>query len=205
LFLDEIAEIPPEVQPILLRALQERKISPVGEIREIDIDVRIISATNADMTRRIAQGLFREDVYYRLAGLNIQIPPLRERSEDIPELLLHLYRRHGGSGPLPLDKDEIDKWQTYHWPGNIRQLENQLLYRIASGCRDIFIDSGKIYGAANDDALLEKLLQGRDFNHIKKMIYDYALDKSKGHIRKAAKLLGVSPSSVCQYAKTRSI
>lgn len=129
LFLDEVGDLPIHMQVKLLRAIQERKIRPVGHSQEIDVDVRIISATHRDLQQLIAQGKFREDLYYRLNVIEIDVPALRERRDDIPALaetlLVRISERHG----LPhtqLSRDALRTLISYDFPGNIRELENIL-------------------------------------------------------------------------------
>jgi two-component system NtrC family response regulator len=123
LFLDEVGELPIELQPKLLRALQERTVEPVGGADPIKIDVRVAAATNSDMEKAIAEGHFREDLYYRLAVIPIHLPPLRERRVDIPLLLRHFIAKHGGQ-TVRFAAETVEVLQRYPWPGNVRELEN---------------------------------------------------------------------------------
>jgi len=123
LFLDEVGELPLDLQPKLLRALQERVIVPVGGTKEQRLDVRIVTATNLDMEQAIADGIFREDLYYRLAVIPIHLPPLRQRRDDIPLLLRHFCSKHGASR-ISFDKLTLAALTSYAWPGNVRELEN---------------------------------------------------------------------------------
>jgi two-component system NtrC family response regulator len=123
LFLDEVAELPLELQPKLLRALQERVIAPVGGTKEERMDVRVVAATNLDVEKAVAEGSFREDMYYRLAVIPIHLPPLRERPEDIPLLLRHFCIKHG-AGQVTFEKQSLAAMKNYDWPGNVRELEN---------------------------------------------------------------------------------
>ena len=126
LILDEIGEMPASVQPKLLRALQEGEIQPLGGTIE-RVDVRIVASTNRDLAADVRTGRFREDLYYRLAVVELVVPPLRERRTDIPGLAAEFGRRYGekfGLGPLALDRDLIDALVGEDWPGNVRQLEN---------------------------------------------------------------------------------
>jgi transcriptional regulator with GAF, ATPase, and Fis domain len=127
LFLDEVGEIPLELQGKLLRVLQEGQFSPVGSDAVNDVDVRVIAATNKDLKAAVAGGTFREDLYYRLNVFPMQLPPLRERKEDIPELAGHFLRmtasRRNDQG-LVLRKKDVAALQAYDWPGNIRELQN---------------------------------------------------------------------------------
>ncbi len=122
LFLDEIGELPVELQPKLLRALQEQQIEPVGGVTET-VNVRVIAATNRDLEQAMLDGGFREDLYYRLAVVPIEIPPLRERREDIPQLLQFCLQKQSHGAQVKLSKQLIDCLQNYDWPGNVRELE----------------------------------------------------------------------------------
>jgi two-component system NtrC family response regulator len=123
LFLDEVGELPLELQPKLLRALQERTIVPVGGTKEHKLDVRIVTATNLDIEAAMTNGIFREDLYYRLAVIPIHLPPLRLRRDDIPLLLRHFCIKHC-AGNVSFDKQSLAQLSTYSWPGNVRELEN---------------------------------------------------------------------------------
>ncbi|HXQ51974.1 MAG TPA: nitrogen regulation protein NR(I) [Stellaceae bacterium] len=133
LFLDEIGDMPPEAQTRLLRVLQQGEFTTVGGRAPIRADVRIIAATHRDLRQLIRQGLFREDLFYRLNVVPIRLPPLRERSEDIAALVRHFFTLAGGEG-LPmktLDNQAMERLKTYRWPGNVRELEN-LVRRLAA-------------------------------------------------------------------------
>lgn len=127
LFLDEISELPLAMQTRLLRVLEERRVRPVGSEREIPVDVRIIAASNRDLATAVAAGRFRQDLYFRLAVVDIRIPPLRERSEDIPDLMRHfmeLLSVQLGVAPLALSHGLVSSLAAYAWPGNVRELRN---------------------------------------------------------------------------------
>jgi two-component system response regulator HydG len=128
LFLDEVGDIAPEVQNKLLRVLQEREVKPVGGDVFVKIDVRILAATNKDLKAEVARGRFREDLYYRLAVVPIQLPPLRERLEDLAQLVAYFLSRRRGAGPRPhaIAPAALERLRGYSWPGNIRELENVL-------------------------------------------------------------------------------
>jgi two-component system NtrC family response regulator len=123
IFLDEVGDLPVELQPKLLRALQEREIEPVGGTGTRKLDVRVVAATNSDMTEACAAGRFREDLYYRLAVIEVALPPLRARSEDIPLLMKH-FTGSFGAPAVAFDADALAAFQVYAWPGNVRELEN---------------------------------------------------------------------------------
>ncbi len=127
LFLDEIGDISANTQVKLLRALQERRIRPVGDNREVDIDVRVLAATNQDLQRRVRDGLFREDFYYRINVIHLHVPPLRDRREDIPELARHFVVRacaRLGTETKLIHRDAMSVLEHWLWPGNVRELEN---------------------------------------------------------------------------------
>ena len=126
LFLDEIGDIAPEVQNKLLRVLQEREVKPVGGDTFVKIDVRIFAATNKDLRALVQKGTFREDLFYRLAVVPIELPPLRERTADIPPIVAAILRRRRSAGPRPSEiaPSALAKLSRYGWPGNIRELEN---------------------------------------------------------------------------------
>ncbi len=127
LFLDEVGELPLTMQVKLLRALQERRIRPVGDNREMEVDVRIIAATNRDLEKLLKAGQFREDLYYRLNVIHLHVPPLRERREDIPELARHFAIRACTRLKVPIKHihpDVMSVLENYPWPGNVRELEN---------------------------------------------------------------------------------
>jgi transcriptional regulator with PAS, ATPase and Fis domain len=124
-FLDEVGETPLATQVKLLRALQEREIIPVGGTQAVKIDCRLVAATNADLDKEVAEGRFRADLFYRLNVIPIQLPPLRQRRDDIPLLVDHFLKRHAGGGvEKSVNKDALDLIMKHDWPGNVRELEN---------------------------------------------------------------------------------
>ncbi len=125
LFLDEIGEMPVKLQARLLRVLQEGEIHPLGSARPRKVDVRIIAATNVDIEQALAEKLFREDLFYRLNGLRLSLPPLRERPEDIP-LLTERFLRDAGREDFPVSTEAMHLLLHHHWPGNVRELENTI-------------------------------------------------------------------------------
>jgi len=129
LFLDEVGELPLEMQVKLLRVLQEGEVDPIGSKRTIPVDVRIISATNRDLAEAVQDGTFREDLYYRLNVFPIAVPPLRERREDISALVEHFVRRFNAQERLNISgatSDTLELLKAYDWKGNVRQLENTI-------------------------------------------------------------------------------
>jgi DNA-binding NtrC family response regulator len=129
LFLDEIAEIGLDVQPKLLRFLETHEIHPLGEPQPVKVDVRVIAATNAPLEQLVAEGRLREDLFYRLNVVRLRLPPLRERREEIPPLVEHYLRRFGDEqkkGRLTLSDEALEYLLLYAWPGNVRQLANEV-------------------------------------------------------------------------------
>jgi two-component system NtrC family response regulator len=122
IFLDEVGDLPMSMQVKILRVLQNREVDKVGELRPIKVDIRVVAATNRDLDKMVADGTFREDLYYRLAVVAIQMPPLRERTEDIPRLVDHFIAKYGGRATV--DPGVWSIFNRYAWPGNIRELEN---------------------------------------------------------------------------------
>lgn len=143
LFLDEIGEVPLSLQAKLLAAIQEKKIMRIGGSRQVDVDVRIIAATNKTLEEEVAAGRFRKDLFFRLNVFPIRVPPLRERREDIPvlaEIFLHRFARKCGKIVVPLTREGISLLQSYDWPGNVRELENfieRAVIRATGGAIDV--------------------------------------------------------------------
>lgn len=129
LFLDEVADLPLDMQVKLLRAIQEKAVRPLGAQRELNVDVRILSATHNDLSRMVQEGRFRDDLFYRINVIELKVPPLRERREDIPVLVEHVLGRLAGqlgTGPRHLTGEAMERLTSYHFPGNVRELENIL-------------------------------------------------------------------------------
>ncbi|HEX4954335.1 MAG TPA: sigma-54 dependent transcriptional regulator [Thermoanaerobaculia bacterium] len=212
LFLDEVGEMTPAMQVKLLRALQERRVRRVGGTREEEVDVRIIAATNRDLEQRIASGDFREDLYYRINVIPIDLPPLRQRREDIPYLVDHFIRKYCTElhlEPKSISVDAMRVLEAYDWPGNVRELENVIerTLALASGetitARDLpsnlatrrreRVDIAELPEEGLDlEAFLEDL-RGR--------LMAQALDRSGGVQTQAADLLRMSFRSFRYYAK----
>jgi transcriptional regulator with PAS, ATPase and Fis domain len=134
IFLDEIGDLPLDVQPKLLRFLEQGEILPVGDTRPQQVDVRVVAATNADLEGRVTEGKFREDLFYRLSVIRIMVPPLRERREEIPHLSTYFLReasdRLGKTG-VTLSPETLDLFDAFPWPGNVRQLRNEVQRAVA--------------------------------------------------------------------------
>jgi len=205
LFLDEVADLPLHMQVKLLRVVQEKTVRPIGESREEMIDVRILSATHKNLADLVQQGLFREDLFYRINVIELRVPSLRERASDIPEIaeaVLHRLGRRGNTEPPQLEQGAVELLQTYPFPGNVRELEN-VLERALTLCGDglITADHIKLRGAARPPATetaqptssadgggaLGEKLEDMERDAIIK-----ALEKTRYNKTAAAKLLGMS-------------
>jgi len=230
IFLDEIGDIAPSVQNKLLRVLQEREIKPVGGDHFVKVDVRVIAATNKDLKALVAKGEFREDLYWRLAVVPMQVPPLRERREDIPILAAHLLARRRGAAkafagdesryPTKISPGAMSLLTRYHWPGNIRELEN-VLSRAAILCdgdqirSDDLVQAGLTLSRSPSvahPAAIAAPLEGNGERPLKAMVEDAvraverqaigdALQRAQGSPTKAAKLLGISRASIYNKIK----
>ena len=140
LFLDEIGDVPPATQVKLLRVLQEREFERLGSTRTVKIDVRLVAATNRDLRAALEQGTFREDLYYRLNVVPIDIAPLRERKEDIPELVklfIARFSADSGKNVIGIAPDAVQILLAYHWPGNVRELQNVIERACALAARPV--------------------------------------------------------------------
>jgi two-component system response regulator HydG len=193
LFLDEIADMPLALQAKLLRALQDKAIRPVGRDEEVRVDLRIISATNRDLTRLVREGRFREDLYYRLAVIPIRLPSLRERAEDVPLLARHfLDRAAAGAGKRfeGFDEGALAWLLTHGWPGNVRELEN-VVERAATLGRGPLITLADLRtefaAAGGADTTLRPTLAQLERQYVERV-----LQENRGDKRAAARVLGVS-------------
>ena len=205
IFLDEIADLPVSLQVKLLRVIQEKEFERVGGEKTIKVDVRIIAATNKDLKQSVKEGIFREELYYRLNVIEINIPPLRERIEDIPQLADYFIKKYADYNNFRvkgITKDALDMLLEYSYPGNIRELEN-IIQRILVTCSKEMIDvedvpyeiqvkgSGTISGEG-----LSARTDEYEMNIIKN-----ALEETKGNKLKAAELLKISRTSLIAKAK----
>ncbi len=200
LFIDEVGDIPADVQVKLLRVLQFGTFEPVGESKSLEADVRIISATNQDLENRILDGSFRVDFYYRLNVIEIFLPPLRKRREDIPllvEYFIPKYAERNRSSVRGITHEALDRLMKYPFPGNIRELEN-IVERAVVLCRGEYITEQDISVPASKDetAILDPrdLEQGYEakMNHFESELIREALNRSNGNKSEAARRLGIS-------------
>lgn len=218
IFLDEIGEMSPSLQVKLLRILQDQKFEKVGGTKTIHVDVRIIAATNKNLTAAINNGSFREDLYYRLNVIPIKVPPLKQRSSDIPLLINHFLdevqkgRDHKITGLTPEAKDAM---LVYRWPGNVRELEN-VIKRITILCENPVAEVEDLPEHIQQDSLSFKqpetdILDGEE-QSLDKAVKDYerklildALEKSNGIKTKAAKLLNIKRTTLVEKIKKQNI
>jgi two-component system, NtrC family, response regulator PilR len=205
LFLDEVGETSPPMQVKLLRALQERRVRPVGGTAEIDVDVRVIAATNVSLEALIEQKRFREDLFYRLQVIPILTPPLRERREDIPLLAQHFldrFAREMGKRIAKISADAMRQLQSYDWPGNVRELENVIERAVAFETTEAVMPE-RLPQSVRLPARAEPLpVVGNGFSldayllSVEARLLGEALERSQGDRGLAARLLGVSPRSL---------
>jgi transcriptional regulator with GAF, ATPase, and Fis domain len=219
IFLDEIGEMSPKLQVKLLRVLQERKVDPVGSTRSVDVDVRVVAATNKDLAEEVKAGRFREDLFYRLQVVPVSLPALRERDGDVELLAQHFLSRHSDELNRPgiaFSEEALQYLSTYSWPGNIRELEN-LVERIA------ILSDGEIIGvdqipdfvrstqptriATLEDFVLPSL--GVDFNALvdsyENKLIATALSQTGGNKKAAAKLLGLNRTTLVEKIKKKGL
>jgi transcriptional regulator with GAF, ATPase, and Fis domain len=153
IFLDEVGDLPPDTQVALLRVLQEREFERVGGAQPIHVDVRVIAATHRDLRTAIADGRFREDLYYRLNVFPIEMPPLRERKDDILILVEYFVRRYAGKAGKSIrtiEKKTLERLLAYDWPGNIRELQNVIERSVILSSSDVFaVDDAWLYNESS--------------------------------------------------------
>jgi DNA-binding NtrC family response regulator len=201
-FLDEIGDVPPAIQVKLLRVLQEREFERLGSNKTRRIDVRIIAATNQDLRAALEQGTFREDLYYRLNVVPINIPPLRERKEDIPFLAEHFVAklaRETGSRVESITEAAIQKLMQYHWPGNVRELEN-VIERSLVLCTGTKLDAADVrldpIARTRQAAAGYFLPEGMTLDEFEQAVIREALERSNGNKSQAARLLGLTRNAL---------
>jgi DNA-binding NtrC family response regulator len=220
LFLDEVGDIPAAMQIKLLRVLQERRFERVGGTQSIEVDVRVVAATNRPLERLVKDGKFREDLFYRLNVVRIALPPLRERTEDIPLLathFTHLFTR-SGQPPCQVDPAAMEKLLAYDWPGNVRQLENVIergcvtttdgWIRVENLASEILNPTERKHPRAVDisrplNDQLAELTAAFEQRYLRK-----AMRKTRGHVGRTARIAGLSrrsvTSKIAQYKIDRS-
>jgi two-component system response regulator PilR (NtrC family) len=221
IFLDEIGEMSLAMQVKLLRVLQERRVRPVGGTTEIEIDVRVIAATNRELDRMVTENTFREDLYYRLNVIPITVAPLRERPEDIPLLVNHFLKKYAPAANksiLRVHEKSLAELAGYEWPGNVRQLENTIERAVALETTDVLqtelpaerpkaraaaagAEAGALTGSVSTAIPSDGLDMERYVANIERSLLVNALQQSGGVQTKAADLLKISYRSFRHLAK----
>jgi transcriptional regulator with PAS, ATPase and Fis domain len=211
LFLDEIGDMPLAVQAKLLRVLQEREVERLGGNERIKLDVRVIAATNVNLAQRVQEGLFRQDLYYRLNVFRIELPPLRARAEDILALAEHFIRKacaNEGVARKTLDRSALDRLKAHSWPGNVRELENAIETAvIVSGTRNTIFPSDLRVHLSAAPARINKPIadvelppHGLDYQaaleHFENNLLTQALTRARGNKTAAADLLGLKRTTL---------
>jgi DNA-binding NtrC family response regulator len=218
LFLDEVGTMSAALQTKLLRVLQEREFERVGDSHTTKVDVRIIAATNSDLAQMVAEGEFREDLFYRLNVIPVELPPLRERKEDVPFLVQHFldkFRNGGGPGPaetpVTVAQDAMRQLMAFSWPGNVRQLENAIerAVAISGGRAQIEVeDLPAEIQEAEESALPSSVALPEDginlgafVAHIERELIQRSLERTKGNKGKAARLLSLKRTTLVEKLK----
>jgi two-component system response regulator GlrR len=191
IFLDEIGDMPLSIQAKFLRVLQERQFYPVGSEQPLEVDVRVIVATNKDLEEHVRQGLFREDLYYRIHVIPVVLPPLRERKEDIPVLVDHFLKKFCGQmnkdikGLTPL---AMQRLMLHDWPGNVRELENTIEYALAMTRQDVLTEDLILPAKGTSEETIKPLKEARET--FEKSYLIRILELTRGNVSRAATLAG---------------
>jgi two-component system NtrC family response regulator len=209
LFLDEVGELPPALQPRLLRVLQEGEVDKIGAEHPVRVDVRLVAATHGDLAARIKQGTFREDLYYRLNVIPLRLPPLRERREDLPALVEHFLvkhaKRHGRAVPR-VEPAAFERLERYDWPGNVRELEN-LIERLVVLSRSESIREADLpefllsAGAGLGGIRMVVPQEGVSLEAVERGLLEEALRRCEGNHSRAARFLDLSRQTLLYRLK----
>jgi DNA-binding NtrC family response regulator len=225
IFLDEIGDIPPETQVRLLRVIQEREFTPLGDTSPRRVDVRIIAATNIDLKDAVRQGMFREDLYYRLSVVPIELPPLRDRRQDVLPLAQHFIRKYNAENGRQVSEhvapEVLSLLENYSWPGNVRELENAIERAVVIAPGDEVSRDCLRPEIADPQAARAVLREGAGaastidvsrginfYDEVRRFEIDLirrALDQTGGHQSRAARLLGMNPTTLNSKIKTYNI
>jgi DNA-binding NtrC family response regulator len=203
LFLDEVGDLPLDVQPKLLRFLEQGEILPVGETRPQQVDVRVVAATNADLEQRVAEATFREDLFYRLSVIRIHVPPLRDRREEIPHLSTFFLREASerlGKPGVRLSADALDLFDVFSWPGNVRQLRNEVQRAVALAPSGGTIAPDMLSpplaslaaGEVSPSARGRRTTLAAAVEKLEREMIESALERSAGNISETARVLGLT-------------
>jgi DNA-binding NtrC family response regulator len=201
-FLDEVGEMPPSLQVKLLRVIQEREVIPVGATEAIPVDVRILAATNRDLEEEVRRGNFRSDLFYRLNVIAVNLPPLRERRDDLIsliELFLDNMGRETGGEPKALSQDALDAVTVYEWPGNVRELENALEHAVVISKANLIEASAlpeRITRRKKEPLVAERSYKNPTLEVIERSYIMYVLQAEGGNKTRAAEVLGIDPSTL---------
>ncbi|MSR20876.1 MAG: sigma-54-dependent Fis family transcriptional regulator [Gemmatimonadetes bacterium] len=211
-FLDEIGEMSPSTQVKLLRAVQEREVIPVGATKAVSVDVRIIAATNRDLEEEISRGAFRSDLYYRLNVIQLHLPPLRERREDVPVLanyFLHKLATARGVARVPvLAPETLEVLTRYDWPGNVRELENALERAAVLATGDTIGPQAlpeRVREAPRPRLATEETAQNPTMEVVERAYIQWVLQAEGGNKTRAAEVLGIDPSTLYRKLNRYSI
>lgn len=191
-FLDEVGEMPLELQPKLLRVLQEQEVTPVGASQPIKINVQVVAATNRKLDEEVREGRFREDLLYRLNMVELNIPSLRERSQDIKQFINHFAGEFATKYNRPRwepTTEELNEFERYAWPGNVRQLSHVIEQAYVLDCSPTVPNHSQ-------NELSDRTLPSLNLNELRKLAVDQALRSTNGHKGKAAGLLGVHANTL---------
>ena len=217
LFLDEIGDLQIDVQPKLLRFLEQSEIMPIGETKPQRVDVRVLTATNADLEQRVAEGKFREDLYYRLSVIRIHVPPLRERREEIPHLSTFFLREaleRLGKPDVNLSSETLDVFSQFWWPGNVRQLKNEIQRAVALSAPGGTIEPSHLSPEIGTTRLPSSSPGGTRpartspnlasaVEQVERDLIQAALDRAGGNISETARSLGLTRRGL--YLKIRRL
>jgi two-component system response regulator HydG len=201
-FLDEVGEMPPSLQVKLLRVIQEREVIPVGATEAIPVDVRILAATNRDLEEEVRRGNFRSDLFYRLNVIAVNLPPLRERRDDLIaliELFLENMGRETGGELKALSQDALDAVTVYEWPGNVRELENALEHAVVISKANLIEASAlpeRITRRKKEPLVAERSYKNPTLEVIERSYIMYVLQAEGGNKTRAAEVLGIDPSTL---------
>lgn len=205
IFLDEISDISPAMQVRLLRVLQEGEVEPLGSVKPVAVDVRVITATNRPLETLVKQGRFRDDLYYRIRVIHIVLPPLRQRKEDIPLLIdgiIAKFNQLQGKKVAGVSKEALNRLMLYHYPGNVRELENIIEQAF------VLRPEGEIEVQDLPQEFQDQLgapAVGGTLESLERSAIETALRRNGGHRSKAAKELGIDPSTLYRKMKTLGI
>jgi len=207
LFLDEVEALPLAVQSKLLRFLQERQYKPLGQVKYIAVDVRVVAATNLDLAKAVEKKTFREDLYYRLNVIRLHIPPLSKRKADITALVHHFMQRYAdGAEPPPVIQEETKRdWLAYHWPGNVRELENRVQEWLSMAHDDLGHDDSSFSDAAPKTIRTLSAVRNETLEHCDRAYLQNLLTHTKGNLSAAARLSGMHRKSLGELLKKYGI